>query len=31
LQQEIVFDANGDTVRKVYFTEIREGRYRRID
>jgi branched-chain amino acid transport system substrate-binding protein len=31
LQQEIVFDANGDTVRKIYFTEIREGRYRRID
>ena len=24
-------DANGDTVRKVYFTEIREGRYRRVD
>lgn len=31
LQQDIVFDANGDTARKVYFTEIREGRYRRID
>ena len=31
LQQEIVFDSNGDTIRKVYFTEIREGRYRRID
>ncbi|AOG24768.1 ABC transporter substrate-binding protein [Acidovorax sp. RAC01] len=31
LQQDIVFDANGDTVRKVYFTEIREGRYRRVD
>ena len=31
LQQEMAFDANGDTVRKVYFTEIREGRYRRID
>lgn len=31
LQQEMVFDANGDTVRKVYFTEIRDGRYRRID
>lgn len=31
LQQEIVFDAHGDTVRKVYFTEISEGRYRRID
>jgi branched-chain amino acid transport system substrate-binding protein len=31
LQQEMAFDANGDTVRNVYFTEIREGRYRRID
>ena len=31
LQQEIVFDSNGDTRRKVSFTEIREGRYRRID
>jgi branched-chain amino acid transport system substrate-binding protein len=30
LQQEIVFDANGDTQRKVYFTEIRDGRYRKI-
>lgn len=27
LQQKIVFDANGDTVRKVFFTEIRGGRY----
>lgn len=27
LNQEIVFDANGDTQRKVYFTEIRGGRY----
>jgi branched-chain amino acid transport system substrate-binding protein len=27
LQQEIVFDANGDTTRKVFFTEIRGGRY----
>lgn len=27
LQQEIVFDANGDTTRKVFFTEIRHGRY----
>lgn len=27
LQQQIVFDANGDTTRKVYFTEIRGGRY----
>jgi len=27
LQQQIVFDANGDTQRKVFFTEIRDGRY----
>lgn len=27
LQQEMVFDANGDTTRKVFFTEIRGGRY----
>jgi len=27
LQQEIVFDANGDTQRRVFFTEIRGGRY----
>lgn len=27
LQQVITFDANGDTQRKVFFTEIREGRY----
>lgn len=27
LQQEIRFDANGDTERKVFFTEIRDGRY----
>lgn len=27
LQQQIVFDANGDTDRKVYFTEITGGRY----
>ena len=27
LQQDIVFDANGDTVRKVFFTQIRDGRY----
>ena len=27
LQQTIVFDANGDTTRKVYFNEIRNGRY----
>ncbi len=31
LQQNMAFDANGDTVRKVYFTEIREGRYRRVE
>jgi branched-chain amino acid transport system substrate-binding protein len=30
LQQTITFDANGDTQRKVYFTEIRDGRYVRI-
>lgn len=27
LQQQIAFDANGDTRRKVFFTEIRDGRY----
>jgi branched-chain amino acid transport system substrate-binding protein len=27
LNEEIIFDANGDTQRKVYFTEIRGGRY----
>lgn len=27
LQQSIAFDANGDTQRKVFFTEIRGGRY----
>ncbi|MEK9951469.1 MAG: ABC transporter substrate-binding protein, partial [Curvibacter sp.] len=27
LQQLITFDANGDTSRQVYFTEIRGGRY----
>ncbi len=27
LQQTIAFDANGDTARKVFFTEIRDGRY----
>lgn len=27
LQQTIVFDANGDTRRKVFFTQIRGGRY----
>ena len=30
LQQRIVFDANGDTTRQVYFTEIRDGRYVQI-
>jgi len=30
LQQQISFDANGDTDRKVFFTEIRDGRYVRI-
>ncbi|MEN6438275.1 MAG: ABC transporter substrate-binding protein [Syntrophobacter sp.] len=28
LQQEIVFDSNGDTDHKVYFTEIRNGQFR---
>ncbi len=27
LQQTIAFDSNGDTPRKVFFTEIRDGRY----
>ena len=27
LQQAIAFDANGDTERKVFFTQIRNGRY----
>lgn len=31
LQQTIAFDANGDTQRKVFFTEIRGGRYVRLD
>jgi len=30
LQQTIAFDANGDTTRKVFFTEIRDGRYVRL-
>lgn len=30
LQQTIAFDANGDTERKVFFTEIRGGRYVRL-
>ena len=28
LQQRIAFDANGDTQRKVFFNEIRDGRFR---
>lgn len=31
LQQRIVFDANGDTQRKVFFTEIRDGSYRKLN
>lgn len=31
LQQQIVFDKNGDTPRKVYFTQIRSGRYVKIE
>lgn len=31
LQQTITFDANGDTPRKVFFTEIREGQYKKIE
>ena len=27
LQQQIVFDAKGDTQRNVFFTEISEGRF----
>ena len=27
LQQQISFDATGDTQRKVFFTEIRDGRF----
>lgn len=30
LQQEIVFDANGDTQRKVFFTEIQDGKYVKV-
>lgn len=30
LQQEIAFDANGDTQRRVYFTEIRGGRFQPV-
>lgn len=31
LQQQIVFDANGDTQRKAFFTQIRDGGYRKLD
>lgn len=31
LQQQIAFDANGDTPRTVYFTQIRDGRYVLLD
>mgnify|MGYP000202704989 CR=1 FL=1 len=31
LQQQITFDANGDTQRKVFFTEIRAGQYKKVD
>jgi len=27
LQQQISFDANGDTVRKVFFAEIHKGKF----
>lgn len=30
LQQQIAFDANGDTPRQVFFTEIRDGRFVRF-
>lgn len=30
LQQLIEFDANGDTARKVFFTEIRDGRFVKV-
>lgn len=30
LQQDIVFDENGDTERKVFFTEVRSGRFIQI-
>lgn len=31
LQQTISFDANGDTPRRVFFTEIRNGRYLQVE
>lgn len=31
LQQTIVFDQNGDTPRKVFFTEIRNGQYKKFE
>ncbi len=30
LQQEIIFDANGDTQRKVFFTEVQDGKYVKV-
>ena len=30
LQQSISFDQNGDTPRKVFFTEIRDGQYKKL-
>ncbi len=30
LQQELAFDANGDRLHRVWFTEIRDGRYRAL-
>ena len=31
LQQRIVFDANGDTERRTFFFEVREGRFTRLN
>jgi branched-chain amino acid transport system substrate-binding protein len=31
LQQQIAFDANGDTERKVFFTEIRKGKFQLLE
>lgn len=30
LQQTITFDQNGDTPRKIFFTEIRDGQYKKL-
>lgn len=30
LQQTITFDKNGDTPRKIFFTEIRDGQYKKL-